>query len=99
MAVAVSLGAIGLRLSAGLIGSYLFVWGLVAATTIGLTAAGLMLGDATSIANMVGVLAYVACLLWAFAARDARQVWIAFASAGGVLSAVAWVATRSIAAG
>ena len=60
---------IAMRVGAAVLGGYAFAWGVVAAGTSVLFAAGLGFHDAEFLGAMAGVLAYLVAFLWAIAAH------------------------------
>lgn len=74
------------RILAAVFGGYAFAWGFVAAATSLMFAAGMGFHDAEFLASLLGVLAFLAAFLWAFAARRVWPVW-ALLLGGGVLLA------------
>ena len=79
---------IAMRVGAAVLGGYAFAWGVVAAGTSVLFAAGLEFHDAEFLGAMAGVLAYLVAFLWAIAAHRLTRVWLVFLGGGAVLSAV-----------
>ena len=75
------------RIAAAVIGGYAFAWGLVAAGTGLMFAAGMGFHDAEFLASLFGVLAFLAAFLWAFAARRIWPVWALLIGGGAVLAA------------
>lgn len=74
------------RVGAAVLGGYAFAWGVVAASTSLLFAAGLEFHDAEFLGAVTGLLAYLVVFLWAIAAHRLAVVW-AVALGGGVLLA------------
>ena len=77
------------RTAAAVLGGYGFAWGVVAAGASLLFAAGMDFHDAEFLASLLGVLAFLAVFLWAFAARRLWVVWTALIAAGASLAAIA----------
>jgi hypothetical protein len=75
------------RIAAAIFGGYAFAWGVVVAGASLMYAAGMGFHDAEFLASLLGVLAFLAVFLWAFAARRVRVVWAVLAVGGGVLAA------------
>jgi hypothetical protein len=73
---------------AATLGGYGFAWGLVAAATSLLCAAGMGFHDAEFLASLLGVLAFLGAFLWAFAARRVWVVWATLAGGGALLAGV-----------
>ena len=80
--------AIAARIGAAVLGGYGFAWGLVAAATSGLVAAGMGFHDAEFLASLVGVLAMLCAFLWAIAARRLWRVWLVLAGGGALLAGI-----------
>ncbi|MGY1457063.1 iron uptake protein [Luteimonas sp. A534] len=76
------------RIAAAVLGGYGFAWGLVAACTSLAVAAGMGFHDAEFLSSLVGVLAFLAALLWAIAARRLWRVWAVLLVGGAVLAGV-----------
>jgi len=76
------------RIGAAVLGGYGFAWGLVAAATSLLVAAGMGFHDAEFLASLVGVLAMLCAFLWAIAARRLWRVWAVLAGGGALLAGV-----------
>lgn len=76
------------RIAAAVFGGYVFTWGVIAAGASLMFAAGMGFHDAEFLASLLGVLAFVAVFLWAFAARRLWVVWAVLAGGGAVLSAL-----------
>ncbi|MGY1529338.1 iron uptake protein [Luteimonas sp. A649] len=76
------------QIAAAVLGGYGFAWGLVAACTSLAVAAGMGFHDAEFLSSLVGVLAFLAALLWAIAARRLWRVWAVLLVGGAVLAGV-----------
>jgi len=76
------------RVAAALLGGYVFAWGFIAAGMSLLFAAGMEFHDAEFLASALGLLAFLAVFLWAFAARRVWLVWAALAGGGALLAVV-----------
>ena len=76
------------RIAAAILGGYAFAWGFIAAGASLMFAAGMGFHDAEFLSSLLGVLAFLAVFLWAFAARRAWVVWTVLAVGGGVLAAI-----------
>ena len=80
------------RLAAAVLGGYFFAWGVVAAATSLLVAAGMGFHDAEFLSSLLGVLAYLAAFLWAIATRRLWQACAVLAVGGAGLAGVgSWV--------
>ena len=77
------------RVGAAVLGGYAFAWGMVAAVTAALFAAGVDFHDAEFLGAVVGLLSYLVVFLWAFAARRLAMVWLVLAGGGAVLAGTA----------
>jgi hypothetical protein len=78
-----------LRIAAAVFGGYLFAWGVVAAVTSLLFAAGVEFHDAEFVGALAGLLVYLSVFLWALAARGLALVWLVLVGGGALLAAVA----------
>lgn len=87
-------GPLTLRALAAVLGGYVFCWGLMALGTAGWHALGMAFKDAEQLAHMLGLLAYVAVFLWAFAARRVSVVWGVLAGGGTAMLGLAWLIQR-----
>lgn len=74
--------AIAARVGIAIVGTYAATWGLVAAAAALLAATGMARSEAAMASFLVGLIAYLALLLWAFAARRLVVVTIVFALLG-----------------
>lgn len=75
------------RVGAAVFGGYAFAWGLIAAATSALFAAGLEFHDAEFLANAMGLLAYLVALLWAFTVRSVVRSWLVLVGSGALMAA------------
>lgn len=87
-AIPTSPASIALRIAAATVGGYAFAWGFIAAGMALLFAAGMEFHDAEFLANLLGVLAFLAAFLWTFAARRAWVVWTVLLGGGALLIAI-----------
>ncbi|MEN1939718.1 iron uptake protein [Luteimonas sp. MJ246] len=76
------------RVAAAVLGGYAFAWGLIAAATGFSVAAGMGFHDAEFLSSLLGVLAYLAALLWTIAARRLWPVWAVLVGGGALLAGV-----------
>lgn len=76
------------RVCAAVFGGYAFSWGVVAAITSLLFAAGLEFHDAEFMGGLSGLLAYLVVFLWTFAASRLAWVWLVLLGGGGLLAAL-----------
>ena len=85
------------RLAAGLLGGYLFSWGVVAFGAASLFKLGMDFHDAEFIAHSVGVLGYLCLFLWAFAGHmRVWRLWALLLVGGSVLAGLASLVQSSI---
>lgn len=80
-----------LRVTASLLGSYLFVWGFISLGIPLGVASGLPYDDSQSLLFMLALLLFVACFCWAFTARSARHVWLCFVAGGAFMTLAGWL--------
>lgn len=96
MANALNRLSITSRVAAGLLGSYVFVWGFTTLMiALGLKG-GTDLDEARQLAYLLAFLIFLGAFLWAFASPRLLRVWLVLAGGGAVMSAVAWAVTRSL---
>jgi hypothetical protein len=84
------------RIGAGLFGSYTFVWGF---TTLGIALGvlgGMGYGQAQTLVYLLAFLLFLVCFCWAFAAARLVRVWTVLAGGGLVMTAVAWLLSRTL---
>jgi hypothetical protein len=77
------------RVLVAVLGGYAFAWGVVAAGTALMYAAGMGFHDAEFLSSLLGVLALLVALLWAFAVRREWLAWVVLPGGGTVLAGVA----------
>lgn len=77
------------RVAAAVLGGYGFAWGLAAAATALCVAAGMDFHDAEFLSSLLGVLAFLAAMLWAIAARRPGRVWAVLAGGGVAMAGAA----------
>src|SRR5688500_4954304 len=83
-----------LRVSAALLGSYAFVWGLTSlAITLGV-AAGMRYSEIQAAAFLVAFLVFLTCFCWAFVARRVSRVWIVLGGGGAAMTLAAALVAR-----
>jgi len=82
------------RFAGAIVGGYVFAFGLVAAGTLVGLNAGLSFDEAQSLAYLLGFIAYLVALLWAFTPKRTLWVWLALGGGGLAMSAAAWAITR-----
>lgn len=76
-----------LRIAAAVFGGYAFAWGFIATGASLMFAAGMDFHDAEFLSSLLGVLAFLAAFLWAFAARRLWAVWTVLLGGGALLAA------------
>jgi len=87
---------VALRVSAGLIGSYAFAWGVI---TLGIALClvlGLPYEDAKILLYLLCFLVFVAAFCWAFTAQSLARVWLTLAGGGGVMTLVGWLLAQGL---
>lgn len=75
------------RVGIAVLGGYAFAWGVVAASTSLLFAAGMEFHDAEFMGAVAGLLAYLAAFLWAISARRLIAVWPVLFGGGALMAA------------
>ena len=85
------------RVSAGLLGSYVFTWGFVALLATALLSAGLKFHEATDLAYMLAFLVFLGALCFAFIAARLARVWLVLVGGGTVMTLIGWWLSRSLA--
>ena len=75
------------RVGAAVLGGYAFAWGVVAAATSLLFAAGMEFHDAEFLGTVAGLLAYLVAFLWAVAAHRLAVTWLVLLGAGALMTA------------
>jgi hypothetical protein len=81
------------RTAAALLGSYAFVWGLVA-LCVAVGARAMPFEEAETLAYLLAFPALLVCFCWAFVARSLRRVWAVLGGGGGLMTLVAWWIAR-----
>jgi len=79
---------IAARVCAAVFGGYAFSWGVVAAVTSLLFAAGLEFHDAEFMGGLSGLLAFLVVFLWTFAASRLTRVWLILLGGGALMAAL-----------
>jgi hypothetical protein len=79
------------RVGAGLLGSYVLVWGFVSLGTVLGVLAGMSYGDAQTLSYLLAFLLFVVCICWAFSARSVLLVWLCLIGGGASLTTAAWL--------
>lgn len=80
----------GLRIVAAIGGGYLLVALGVAASGALLAQGGMARSEAVALASMLGFVAYLAWLLWAFSIRSVARLWAVLVLAVAVVAAAPW---------
>lgn len=93
-----STGAIVSRVAASLLGGYAFTWGVVTLAIALLIRSGVPYGDARTFAFLIAFLVFLTAFCWAFATRRSRTAWLVLAGGGALMTALAWLLTRGLAA-
>ena len=83
------------RVLAGVVGSWVFVFGLVSVGILALLRAGMAYDDARTLMHLIGVLVLLAALLWTFAAARVGRVWLVLCGGGVLMCAAAWWLARA----
>lgn len=84
------------RMAAGILGSYVFAWGLIALVVGLLFAAGMPFHDAEALSYMLAFMVFLVTFCWAFASASIRRVWLVLAGGGGLMTGVAWAVQRAL---
>lgn len=77
------------RAAAGILGGYACAWGIAAAGTSLMYAAGMGFHDAEFLASLFGVLALLCGFLWSVASRRAWLPWVVLGGGGLLLAGAA----------
>jgi len=85
------------RICAGILGSYVFTWGLIALGASSLIAAGTEFHEATSLVSMLGFLVFLCTFCWAFVAASVVRVWAVLAGGGALMTLSGWWISRALA--
>ncbi len=85
---------IAARVTASLLGSYAFVWGLVVLGVALCLRAGIAYADAMALAALCAFVVFLVAFLWAFAARSVWRVWAVLLGGGVLMTAAGWWLTR-----
>jgi hypothetical protein len=85
------------RVSASLLGAYLFVWGFISLGTALGVVAGMPYGDAHTSFQLLAFLVFLAGFCWAFTARSVLRVWLTFGGGGALMTFGArWLAEKLV---
>jgi hypothetical protein len=85
-----------LRVAAGFLGGYAFVWGF---TTLGIALAvssGMAFGEAAQLFRLAAFLVFLVALCWAFVDRSWVRVWAVLGGGGAVMASAAWLLGRAL---
>ena len=77
-----------LRVAAGLLGSYAFVWGFVSLTITAGVAAGAEYAEAHLLSSLLAFFVFLGCFCWAFVASSLPRVWLVLAGGGAAMTAL-----------
>lgn len=83
--------ALGLRVLGAVAGGYAVTALAVAVAGAALARAGMARSEAVVLAAMLGFLAYLALLLWAFHVARVGRLWAALAGAAAALAGALWL--------
>lgn len=82
------------RVAAGLLGGWVFVFGVVSLGIMLLRQAGMSYDDARTLMYLLGVLVLLAAFVSAFAVSSLVRIWVLLAGGGLAMSGAAWLMTR-----
>ncbi len=84
-----------LRVTAGLLGGYAFVWSFVTFGIAALVTAGMEYDQAWMLVMLLAFVVFLGVLLWAIAARSVLRVWLTLGTGVLVLAPLGlWLASR-----
>lgn len=78
------------RVSAALVGGWVFVWGGVTLGIALLLRSGMTYADAKTLCYLLAFLVYVVALCWTFATATAWRAWVILAGSGAIMTALGW---------
>ncbi|MBC3917134.1 iron uptake protein [Undibacterium sp. CY18W] len=84
--------ALAHRLTAAILGAYIFAWGFITLAMAGLFALGMSFHDAEHLSSILVFLVYLGAFLWAFIAKRAKNmllVWLLLGGGGALMAACA----------
>lgn len=84
------------RITASLLGGWVFTWGFVSLGIALLVAAGVRYGDAQTLMYLLAFLVFLGMFLWAFAVASVWRVWLVLAPGGAAMAGCAWLLQRSL---
>lgn len=82
--------ALGSRIVASLIGSYVFAWGFSALVVAAGLVSGASYREALQLAYLLAFLVFLATFLWAFSSASVVRVWLVLAGGGLAMTAAVW---------
>lgn len=86
------------RIAAGLIGGYVFIWGLTAFGITSMVAMSVDFHEAETGMQMLAFLAFLAVFLWAFITASVTRLWLVLAGGGILMTGAAWALQRVVVA-
>jgi hypothetical protein len=84
------------RITASLLGGYVFVGGFASLGTVLGVRAGMSYAEAQTLLYLLAFLVFLAAFCWAFAARRALHVWLVLLGGGSTMTAAAWLWARAL---
>lgn len=85
-----------MRVAAGLLGGWLFVWGCTSLGIVLGLLAGASYREAVELAYLLAFLLFLGVFCWAFVAASLARVWLVLGGGGAVLSLLAWALARTL---
>ena len=85
-----------MRVGAGFLGGYVFVWGF---STLGIAlavSAGMAFGDAAQLFALVAFLLFLTALCWAFVGKSWVRIWTVLGGGGALMAGAAWLLARTL---
>jgi hypothetical protein len=77
------------RVTAAIIGGYIFTWGCVALGVTGTVALGMQYEEARIAIMLTAFLIFLTAFLWSFAATSVARVWLVLGLGGATMTALA----------
>ena len=84
------------RITAAILGGYIFTWGFSVSATSGLAAMGLAYDQARVATMLVAFLIFLGAFLWSFAAASVARVWLVLAGGGALMTVIAWYVQKAL---
>jgi hypothetical protein len=84
------------RITAAILGGYLFTWGLTVFGIAALVALGVDFHEAETGMLILAVLVFLGMFLWAFAASSVLHVWLVLAGGGAAMIGAGMALQRTI---